>query len=111
MKKFEFPLNIPSLYLYIGEDEWGDYINKCIDNGVEFEPEDTEVPGKGEGRMSHNAIWLEELEFSLMFHELMHFLDFTFMVKGIHTELEYKADIANMVNTAVVQWSIEEGVI
>ena len=100
MKKFEFPMNIPSIFIYVGKEEWPLYKQHS-------ETDEEGVPSKGEGRSTNNVMWVEELEWSILWHEHQHVMDFIYFVKDIPTELEYRADIAGMVNTAVVQWVLE----
>ncbi len=110
MKKFKMPLNAPTLYLYIGKEEWKDYVLHCSEIFDDFDVEEAikEVPDKGEGRSTHHLVWLEELEWEVLFHEMQHFRDFMLMVKGIDIELEYRADLSGELYSTVVRWVIEE---
>ena len=108
MKKFEFPVNIPSIYIYVGEKEWDSYLLKCTEIGVKFDPEEAELPSSGEGRTNRNVMWLSEVEFTILAHEFQHVKDFAFYVLNIPTELEFRAFVASLYDPAVYQWAIEE---
>ena len=110
MKKFKMPLNAPTLYMYIGKEEWEEYVLRCseIFNDFNIEEAIKGVPSRGEGRSTHNLIWLEELEWEVLFHEMRHFLDFMLMVKGIDVELEYRADLSAELYSSVVMWAMKE---
>lgn len=101
MKEFKFPMNIPTLRIFVGLKEWEGYKTFA-------DVDEEEAPGKGEGRTTANTIWVEELEWEILFHEICHYLDFVYFIKDIPTELEYRADIAGMVNSTVVQWVMKE---
>jgi hypothetical protein len=107
MKKFNIPLTGFGVYIYVGKEEWEDYLNHRISHFPELKVDNT-LPNKGEGRSTFNTMWVEELDFNLVFHELQHIKDFIFFEKGLETELEYRADIASYLDTAVVQWVLSE---
>ncbi len=110
MKKFHVDMIDVDVYVYVGEKEFNRYIRKT--GGMkEFKEqigEDFVVGVDFSGLTRGSVMWVNELEASVIYHELAHVHDHIMESLHAEDESEFKAYLSEYLHSVVMKWACDE---